>query len=96
MVDKDSVIGVTDGLTTLVKLLAEFTEALGGGIGLLNILGTTAIKVFSTQISRSLVDLNHNVQSTFENFKNSNYIQSIADQFTNIKTDNKIQTLVDE
>ena len=94
--DKGVITGVTDGLTTLVKLITQFTESIGGGVGVLNMLGTTGMRVFSVQIAKGLTTLTHNIQGTFENLKNNNYINSIIEQFTNLKPDDSTQVLVDQ
>ena len=94
MVDKDSIIGVTDGLTSIVKLIAQFTESVGGGIGVLNILGTTFTKVFSTQIARELMIFNHNIQSSFDTMRNQNFAKAISSQFAETGQGNEIQKTV--
>ncbi len=43
--DKGVITGVTDGLTTLVKLITQFTESIGGGVGVLNMLGLSLIHI---------------------------------------------------
>ena len=94
MIDKDVIIGVTDGLTSIVKLIAQFTESVGGGIGVLNILGTTFTKVFSTQIARELMIFNHNIQSSFDTMRNQNFAKAISSQFAETGQGNEIQKTV--
>jgi len=94
MINKDAITGVTDGLTLVVKLLAQFTESIGGGIGVLNLLGTTAIKIFSTQIARGLTIFSHNIKAVFNDAQNQHFAQAIADQFAQIGNNNEVQKLI--
>ena len=91
MVDKKAVTGVTDGLTTIVKLLAEFTESVGGGVGVLNLLGTTMMRVFSNQIASSLTSVFYNIQGTIDNIQNVSFAKMINNQFAEAQQDPQMQ-----
>lgn len=54
VVDMGPINTIIDGLSMVVSLAADFTDALGGGVNALTLLGSIATKVFSTQISKGL------------------------------------------
>lgn len=55
--DKGIATGLIDGLSSVVNLISNFNESLGGGKNVLLTLGSVATQVFSTQISRGLSDI---------------------------------------
>ena len=55
--DKDNANGLIDSLSSVVNLISNFNESLGGGKNVLLTLGSVATQVFSTQISKGLSDI---------------------------------------
>lgn len=55
--DKDSANGLIDSLSSVVNLVSNFNESLGGGKNVLLTLGSVATQVLSNQISKGLSDI---------------------------------------
>jgi hypothetical protein len=67
MFNSDTFKGVVDILSTLVSGLADFVDGVGGGENALMMLGSTALKVFGTDLSRSLATTVTNIKNVREN-----------------------------
>lgn len=70
--DSKSINTIADGLGEILNLLANITDAMGGGKGVLLALGSTAMNVFNKQIGASLgtlVSRLMTVQSVTKNIK---------------------------
>ena len=52
--DTDTINGLIDGLSTVANLAANFIDAIGGGVTILEGLGSVALTVFSTHIARGI------------------------------------------
>jgi hypothetical protein len=54
-------------LSGVADLIAQVTQGLGGGIGVLQTLGTVALQVFQTQLARGLAISIENFQAAERN-----------------------------
>lgn len=70
LVDQDDFGGIIEGLTSLVSLFTDLTDAIGGGSAALTAFGAIAAQTFSNQIGRSLSNVITNREK--ENLKKSN------------------------
>ena len=61
--DTKTVNSLTDAMTNVLSLFTNFTEALGGGRGLLLMLGSVGTQVFGTQIATSIVTTINNLKA---------------------------------
>ena len=85
--DSKSINTIADGLGEILNLLANVTDAMGGGKGVLLALGSTAMNVFNKQIGASLgtlVSRLMTVQSVTKNIKDqlatAEEFQSLGDE----------------
>ena len=63
----DGIKDLVDGLSGVADLIAQVTQGLGGGIGVLQTLGTVALQVFQTQLARGLAISIENFQAAERN-----------------------------
>jgi TP901 family phage tail tape measure protein len=74
LIDTDSIEEVTDVLSDMANGAALFVDSIGGGIGVLRVLGSVGLTVFSNQIANGLVTTINNLQKAKEQaeyFKNA-------------------------
>lgn len=64
LIDSKGVNNLIDSLTTVVNLLSNFSESVGGSRGLLLTLGSIGTQVFSNQIGASLNTVINNLINT--------------------------------
>ena len=62
LIDEDTIKGFVEGLTSIVDLLKNFSDAVGGLSNLLPLLGATAFRVFNQQIADGLSKVIINMQ----------------------------------
>lgn len=67
LLDADAINGVSDALSGMVSLMANFVDSIGGGSGLLLALGAIGTKVFSKQIAGGLMTLINNLNVASDN-----------------------------
>lgn len=85
--DSDSFKSLLDGLSSVTKLATNFVAAMDGGGNVLLALGSTAARVFSTQISTGIAKSVINI----ENFKyNTAQLESQLNLIKDIKVDSNI------
>lgn len=70
LVDQDDFGGIIEGLTSLVNLFTDLSDAIGGGSAALTAFGAIAAQTFNNQIGRSLSNVISNKEK--ENLKKSN------------------------
>ena len=63
LLDPQAINGTTDAISLVVKQITNVVEGFNGGIGVLNVLGSTALRVFSEQIGGGIA-------TSITNFKN--------------------------
>ena len=63
LLDPEAINGTTDAISLVVKQITNVVEGFNGGIGVLNVLGSTALRVFSQQIGGGIA-------TAITNFKN--------------------------
>lgn len=68
--DKKGINELIDGLTSIVTLMSEVTESIGGGSNALLMLGSIGMQVFSTQIAHSLTTTINNLKLSKQGIDN--------------------------
>lgn len=93
--DAESVNDVADALTKLVELVDGFVQSVGGGAGVLQMLGTIGLNVFSTQISKGLSTTIKNLTSVKDATKQLAAQEVIARELGLTDTQNEqVKTLI--
>ena len=62
LTDTDSITGIVDGLTDVAELIDNIVDSLGGGIGIVKMLGSLALTLFSKQIGTGLNTFLNNIE----------------------------------
>ena len=57
ILDENAIKGFADSITSVLKLLTNFVDGIGGGRNVLLLLGSTLTRVFSKQISQGIVNI---------------------------------------
>lgn len=87
LLDPKSINTVVDGLTTVVDLLGNFVDSIGGGIGVLTLLGSVGMQVFGKQIASGLATTIINMQAAKQNTQQLQAEMEILNQFENANID---------
>lgn len=96
--DSDSMKDFIDGITVAVEGVANLIEAIGGGGNLLLMLGSTAIRVFSVQLTGAISGFIANIQASKFNVQQLEAQIAMEQQLRNTempKTEKHYQTLLD-
>ena len=89
LLDTDTINGVADGLTFVVKRFTDLVDGIGGGNNTLLMLGSTATKVFSQQIAQGLATTIKNFQNVEYNAKQVSAVFRVLNQFKTLGIDDE-------
>ena len=96
--DSESMKDFIDGLTVVVDGVANLIEAIGGGGNMLLMLGSTAVRVFSVQLSGAITGFIANIQASKFNIQQLEAQIAMEQQLRNTnmpKTEQHYQALLD-
>lgn len=101
LLDPEGLNPMIDALTTLVGLVNNMIQSLGGGAGLLNTLGAIGLNVFSKQITKGIGSVVQNISGLRDNLKQAaaeaNIIQELElSNVTNSEEQQKILAIAKE
>lgn len=96
LLDADSINGVSDALSGIVSLMANFVDSIGGGSGVLLTLGSIGMQVFGKHIASGLATTIVNMRAAKENTAQLIAEMEILNQFENANIDDaRTQRLIE-
>ena len=88
LLDPEAINGTTDAISLVVKQITNVVEGFNGGIGVLNILGSTALRVFSQQIGGGIATAITNFRNMKDNAEQVGAQLQLIEQFKTAGIDN--------
>lgn len=85
LLDEDTIIGFSDGLTFVVDRVTDLVDGLGGGGNVLLTLGSIATKVFDKQIASSLATTITNIKTMNSNLEKTDAEMALLQQFEGVQ-----------
>ena len=96
LLDADTINGVSDALSGVVSLMANFVDSIGGGSGILLTLGSVGMQVFGKHIASGLATTIMNMRTAKENTSQLIAEMEILNQFENANiNDTRTQRLIE-
>ena len=96
LLDADAINGVSDALSGIVSLMANFVDSIGGGSGVLLTLGSIGMQVFGKHIASGLATTIVNMRAAKENTAQLIAEMEILNQFENANIDDaRTQRLIE-
>ena len=96
LLDADTINGVSDALSGVVSLMANFVDSIGGGSGVLLTLGSVGMQVFGKHIASGLATTIMNIRTAKENTSQLIAEMEILNQFENADiNDARTQRLIE-
>ncbi len=65
LINSDSFIGLTNGLTSIVDMITTISKSLGGGGGVLSLLGAGLTKIYSKELVKGIESVGYSVKNLF-------------------------------